>query len=238
VNIGFITALPAEARCLAHKTISPNLPVRLNNYITLIICGIGPVSAMHAAELMLFHKVDGLISWGTAGALIDDIRSGDLILPDSIQTERGDKGKVDAVLHNRIRQKIGSTFTSVHTGVLAETRTILETPEQKTALHRKTGAIAADMESGAIMKVARENNLPFVAVRSVVDEAREGIPAEFSRHTDIFGTPDITGLMTEFLCKPELVIYSYRLFIAMRAALSTLRKIAANLDESVLQPVS
>jgi adenosylhomocysteine nucleosidase len=237
VNIGLIAALPAEVRCLTHQPIRPNLPLRINNYITVMVCGIGPFAAGKAAEIMLFQKIDGLISWGIAGALTEELHSGDVVLPEYIHTETGDKYKTDTVWHCNLKKKLESTIIALHTGMLAETGSVLETREQKADLHKHTGAIVADMESAAIMRVAHKNNLPFVAVRSVIDEAHDVIPAELTRHIDIFGTLDISGLITEFFYRPRLVIDGYSLFRAMKSARVTLGKIAAEIDESVLPAV-
>lgn len=200
-----------------------------------MVCGIGSVAAGKAAEILLFENIDCLISWGTAGALIDEVHTGDLILPEYIHAESGEINKTDSVCHCNLKNKLGSGIATVHTGTLAETRSVLENPEQKTDLHRKTGAIVADMESAAIMRVAQNNNLPFIAVRTVVDESHAVIPAELIKHIDIFGTPDIPGLITEFFYRPRLIRNSYSLFRAMNTALETLGKIAAEIDESILR---
>lgn len=235
VNIGLIAALPVEVRCLTHRLVPPNLPININNNITVMVCGIGPVAAGKAAGAMLFQKIDCLISWGTAGALTDKVHTGDLILPEYIHTGSGETNRTDSVCHCNLKEKLSSGIATVHTGTLAETRTVLENPEQKKELHRKTGALAADMESAAIMQVAKDNNLPFIAVRTVVDELHTVIPPELTRHIDIFGRPDITGLITEFFYRPSLISNIYSLSRAMNIALDTLGKIAAEIDESILQ---
>lgn len=235
VNIGLIAALPAEVRCLTQQLVPPNLPVNINKNITVMVCGIGQAAAGKAAGTLLFQNIDCLISWGTAAALIDEVHTGDLILPEFIHTWSGDINKTDPVCHCNLKKKFGSGVATVHTGTLAETRSVLENPEQKTELHRKTGALAADMESAAIMRVAHDNKLPFVAVRTVVDEAHDVIPAELIKHIDIFGTPDIPGLITEFFYRPRLIRNCYSLSRAMNTALDTLGKIAAEIDESILR---
>ena len=235
VNIGLIAALPAEVRCLTQRLVTPNLPVNINKNITVMVCGIGPAAAGKAAGTLLFQNIDCLISWGTAAALIDEVHTGDLILPEFIHTEAGETNQTDPVCHCNLMEKLSTGIATVHSGTLAETRTVLENPEQKTELHRRTGAIAADMESAAIMQVAKDNNLPFIAVRTVVDESHAVIPAELIRHVDIFGTPNITGLITEFFYRPHLISNIYSLSRAMNTALDTLGKIAAEIDESILR---
>lgn len=202
-----------------------------------MVCGIGPNAAAKAAGLMLFQKIDCLISWGTAAALNEDVFMGDLIIPEYIHSESGDLYKTDPVSSCNLKKKIDSGQVKMHTGLLAETGVVLENTAQKAELARKTGAIAADMESAAIMRVAQNNSLPCIAVRTVVDESDNAVPAELARHIDIFGDPDIAGMITEFLLRPRLIRNSYSLFRGMKIALKTLDKIAAEIDGSIMQAV-
>lgn len=202
-----------------------------------MVCGIGPSAAGKAAGLMLFQKIDCLISWGTAAALTEDVFMGDLIIPEYIHAESGDIYQTDDVCSCNLKKKINSGLVKMHTGLLAETGVVLENPAQKAELVRKTGAIAADMESAAIMQVAQKNSLPCIAVRTVVDESDNAVPAELTRHIDIFGEPDIPGIITEFLLRPRLIRNTYSLFRGMKIALKTLDMIAAEIDGSIMQAV-
>ena len=49
-------------------------------------------------------------------------------------------------------------------------------PAEKARLFRDTGAVAVDMESEAIAKVARAAKARFAAVRAIVDPAERGLP--------------------------------------------------------------
>jgi adenosylhomocysteine nucleosidase len=52
--------------------------------------------------------------------------------------------------------------------------------EEKRALAAETGAIAVDMESAALAKVARDAAVPFAVVRAVSDRRDEDLPLDFN----------------------------------------------------------
>lgn len=64
--VGFVTALPAEARTLVRQRVRFDELVELPGGHRLIVSGAGPTHAENAAARLLEHKVDALISWGCA----------------------------------------------------------------------------------------------------------------------------------------------------------------------------
>ena len=106
-------------------------------------CGIGPAAAGKAAGLLLFRNIDCLISWGTAGALTGDVHTGDLIIPEYIHAESGDLFKTDSVCSCNLMKKLDTGIGKIHTGILAETGSVLENSTQKSNLSGKTGAMCA-----------------------------------------------------------------------------------------------
>ncbi|MCK5668308.1 MAG: phosphorylase, partial [Gammaproteobacteria bacterium] len=82
--IGIISALTSEGRCLMGKPVPVNEPVQINEHAIAIVCGMGEDNAGIAAQMLLEKNVTAFVSWGTAGALTENIHSGDLILADSV----------------------------------------------------------------------------------------------------------------------------------------------------------
>ncbi|MBI4006664.1 MAG: hypothetical protein HY356_08340, partial [Gammaproteobacteria bacterium] len=74
---------------MTNQVIGLNTPVRINHQLVCLICGIGAERAYQAAQSLLALDIKALISWGTAGALIDELRSGDLFIPDKIYSASG-----------------------------------------------------------------------------------------------------------------------------------------------------
>lgn len=51
---------------------------------------------------------------------------------------------------------------------------------QKQILGKRTGAVAVDMESGAIGQVAQQHGIPFLIVRAISDGVNEDLPVDFN----------------------------------------------------------
>ena len=69
-----------------------------------------------------------------------------------------------------------ATSVVVHTGCLAESKSIVSSSKDKKQLQSITGAVALDMESIAIAKVARQHTLPFLAIRAIADPVNMDLP--------------------------------------------------------------
>ena len=137
----------------------------------LVLTGIGRKNAGRAAEAAMAGppgRPDLAISAGFAAALAEEALPGDLVL---------DAGRSDPSLLETfagISRRLG---IPAHRGsVLSADRVLLRAEEKKSA-RSETGAIAAEMEGGAISEVCRNRGVPFCAVRTVSDSRDQDIPA-------------------------------------------------------------
>jgi adenosylhomocysteine nucleosidase len=225
-SIGIISALSSEGRCLTGNTIPVNKPVRINQYTVAMICGMGEDNARFAAQTLLKLNVSTLVSWGTAGALTENIQSGDLILADSIVTNDEDRYSFDAEWNKYIINELSNTSLKIHHGMIAHTGQVLTTAEDKKRLHGDTNALSVDMESLAIARIANEEKLPCVSIRAIVDEASQCIPGAILKHTDTFGRPALFPLCSSLIRNPGLITDLIKLGSAMRAATTSLNTVA------------
>ena len=226
LNVGLITALPAEARCLTNQIIGLNTPVQINHQLVCLICGMGTERAYQAAQCLLKLNIKALVSWGTAGALIKELRSGDFVIPDIIYSVHGDTYLPDSEWRRRIAQHLRRIPITIHSGPLAETANFLTSNQQKSDLHAKTGASATDMETAAIIKIANDAGLPCIAIRSIVDEIDMVLPEEILKHINAYGKPDLLNLLVQILKTPRQIALLYQLSHAMKAAINTLTTVA------------
>jgi len=78
---------------------------------------------------------------------------------------------------------------------LAETGTVLASPEAKLRLGRETGAVAADMESAAVASVAKDLGIPWIVVRAIADPAGDALPNAVLENVDEEGTIDPSAVL-------------------------------------------
>lgn len=148
--------------------------------IWLSVAGIGPERATEAAQRLVGEGVACLVSWGTCAGLVEGLKSGTLMLPQAVVSSDGSHFET-------LRLERFSRLSSARREPLAEAKHVLETTQAKRTLAERTGAVAADMESGAVARVAREAGLPFLVVRAVIDPVEQALPKAVLRLTDAFG---------------------------------------------------
>lgn len=176
-----VFALFYEIRPLAHKLgvpflkgMKPQIILDEKN-IALVRAGIGKERAKDATEKIIneFHP-EVVISAGFCGALIEDLKIGDVIISDL------NDGKI---------------FCSDCT---------LFTYDEKAAVHREHKAIVVDMESESVASVARRYGITFIAIKAVSDGLRDDIakpPFELPSFLKLFRLKGAVNVASERLSK-------------------------------------
>jgi adenosylhomocysteine nucleosidase len=146
--------------------------------IVVVHGGIGQRNAASATELLIAgHRPRWVISAGFAGGLRDDVKVGDIVMPDFVVAEDGRRLAVD--LHITSEQ-ISST-PGLHVGPLVTVDRPALKPTVKRELGVTHGAIAVDMETMAVAEICRRHEQRFLAVRVVTDTADQELPADVGR---------------------------------------------------------
>jgi adenosylhomocysteine nucleosidase len=96
----------------------------------------------------------------------------------------------------------------------------------KAAAFRETGAAAVDMESLAVAQVAGSHELPFIAVRVIVDTAADILPRAVIAATRSAGHLQIARLIASLALAPGDLAALIRLLPRYRAASRSLRAVA------------
>jgi adenosylhomocysteine nucleosidase len=112
------------------------------------------------------------------------------------------------------------------TGPLVESSSVLRSMPEKSALFEKSGALAVDMESAAIARVAAAARLPFLAIRAISDSATSAIPRPLLNATDAFGRVDPFRLLISLARRPYLLPNLIHVGLSFRRAQNTLKKVA------------
>ncbi|MEM9059070.1 MAG: hypothetical protein AAGD13_01290 [Pseudomonadota bacterium] len=173
MQLGVICGMEAEARALGSLRGDPRVSVGIS--------AARPDRATEMAEEMAGSGVAALVSWGIAGGLDPALPSGSLIVPDTVIDSDG------AHLPLAGLRPLDRTRESA----IAGSDRIVTTPEDKSVLHRATGAVAVDMESHRIARVAQAAGIPCLAIRAVSDTAARSLPPGTASALDARGRPRV-----------------------------------------------
>jgi adenosylhomocysteine nucleosidase len=127
---------------------------------TIIAGGMGATAAERAARSLT--DATALISTGYAGGLAAPAARGVIV----VDTD----SSLFAAQPPAIR------------GRIADSQTMVATPEARARLAAATGAVAVDMESAAIARVAKERGIPFAAIRVITDGPEDTMVIDWDRY--------------------------------------------------------
>lgn len=248
VIIGIVVALPEELATLA--TVFPGAGKikkgdgQFVSERTLIAhSGVGPDNARLAAQWLGDSGADCLVSWGCAAGLDRSLKPGDLVVSDTVVS-----GAATADFDGMLAPmpwcgavvKTLSAHLPIRCGAIVESKKIVASSLDKSALHLKTGAIALDMESGAVAKEARARGLPFLAIRAIADPAAMALPLAVSNALDERGRVAKLRLLKDLASAPGQLPDLIKLGLYFKAATKTLRQAAAHITlfPGIAQPVN
>lgn len=203
--LALLVALPEEARGILKAGNWQRVPASasLATYrgcvdgveAIVAVSGVGRARAEATArEVIEEHRPDAVVSLGFAGGLAEGDAAGDLVVAErlmSVEVAHGETGTPhvsdslasDQELVQQALEVLASQGLSHGSGSCLTASKIVSEPHEKVALGRLTQAIAVEQESFWIGHVCRERNVPFLAVRAIVDTAERQLPgfvAEFA----------------------------------------------------------
>ncbi|NJO55020.1 MAG: purine phosphorylase [Rhodospirillales bacterium] len=225
MRIGVVVGLRSEAACLSDPSIDDR---------RIVCCsGARPAEAARLAERLIDEGCDGLVSFGMAGGLDPVLAPGALIVADSVLGADGTALSTDTGWRQRLLARIRSNHLFSNrdhpepvTGrVLAAVEPILS-PRIKDYCHKTTQAIAVDMESGEVGRIAQAANRPFLVVRAVADASTRSVPAWVIRTVTADGTTSLPAFLRGLARHPADVRLLYSLARDSRAALRSLSGVA------------
>jgi adenosylhomocysteine nucleosidase len=169
---GVVTALEFEARSLRDS----------GDGALIRISGIGAERAANAARTLVAAGARALLSWGVAGALDPALSCGTAVLAAEVLHQE----KRFASHHTWRERVLGALEGHVRsaTGALLSSDVAVASTAEKARLFLTSGAIAVDMESAAVAAVAADHDLPFLALRVILDGAHDRLPAGIMRAFD------------------------------------------------------
>jgi adenosylhomocysteine nucleosidase len=151
--------------------------------VLVVVTGVGKNKSIKAAKRYSKYPVSQAISAGFGGGLDPRMEAGDVVIYSQILCADGQLRGTDSagiIRSNSDLYKIASQLTKnsgyqVLKGDGVAVREVCATPHAKLKLGEEYEASITDMESYWIGRAAWENEVPFLAVRSVFDTVRDDV---------------------------------------------------------------
>ncbi|WP_337691222.1 phosphorylase family protein [Mycetohabitans sp. B46] len=163
------------------------------------------------------RSCSALVSFGTAGALVESLRPGALLVARSVlAVDLPLPHPASAAMRNDATPVSGERYASderwshallerLNGAVYADLAGV-EMPVSQAAdkqqLQHAYGAWAADMESHIVARIAYERGLPFVCVRAIVDPAERSVPPAAAAALNDDGSTNLGAVLRSVLAHP------------------------------------
>jgi adenosylhomocysteine nucleosidase len=193
----------------------------------LALSGIGRTAAATAAQALVDAGVSALMTFGMAGGLDPALKPGSVVIPGEVFFTDGARYPACRVWREQVAAAV-SALRAVSEGNLLTSTHAIETPADKAAAFRSTGAAAVDMESAAVAEIAAKHNLPFIAVRVIVDTAVDMLPRAVVA-ASLAGRVQFARLIGGLILAPREIASLIRLAQRYRIAMRSLHAIGAHL---------
>jgi adenosylhomocysteine nucleosidase len=156
-----------------------------------------------------------IISLGIAAGLMPGKIAGTCLIGNEV-VHRGVRYSGDAAWASRLKAAIGEAEFATIAGVDRP----LRNPAEKHALQAATGAIAADMESHIVARLATQYRLPFAIIRVIADRAETEVPPAALAGMGKDGRVDVKAVLASLAREPSQIP------AIMRVAVDTSRAFA------------
>ena len=218
---GVITGLAQEADCLDVFPFGERPPVG--------IAAARPANAAALAGEMISSGSKALLSFGMAGGLSADLKAGAVIVASSVIAPDGTVFETSVSWLEKVRAVIGEDATIA---AIAGSDAVVASPEAKRALAEDTGAIAVDLESHAVARVAAAVGVAVLIIRAVADPVDRAIPAWVLGKISDAGRPRTGAILAGLALRPWDLAALVGLKGDSDRALASLRRVAGRLGPS------
>ncbi|MFT8737071.1 MAG: phosphorylase [Zymomonas mobilis] len=148
-------------------------------------------------RIMQGNTISGLVSFGLAGALDPDLKVGDWVVGTHLT------GSFEADCNSEWQASLEKAFPNLKKGIFYSDGSLVSDIGQKKQIQEKEKAIAVDMESHIVARIAEEYHCPFIILRVISDQADHMLPPAFSVAMQPDGSIAIPALLKSLLCRPS-----------------------------------
>lgn len=183
-----------QAFCLEQVTTIAGVPCAVGSRgsarVFLFQSGIGPRHAQEVSQAVLADDSwNVVVSSGFAGALVS-CAIGTIMVGQDVVMDNGPEHRLDScdpqsiVCDETFREFAFYVASSLdgasQSGTIVTLPRIIGEASEKKAIATRTQAIAIDMESAALGRVARQKDIPFIVIRTISDLVEEDLPINFN----------------------------------------------------------
>lgn len=235
-TLGIVVAMKSEARALIgrqfcrydNKNKICHLHLKDDSFLLVAHAGVGAENALRAALHLVSIGVDALASVGLAGGLNSEMEAGHIVIATNILQTDGKRTQGSWNVH---AAGIAPAWDCLRAeGIPVSCGTILTSPEavlnsdRKKWLFRQTRAIAVDMESAAVARIALEKDISFFGMRAICDPVNVTLPVEIYMCLNKDGTINFRSLFSNMVTRPSILKDLLRMGKNYSIAKSALKK--------------
>ena len=182
--------------------------------VVTAVCGVGKVFAALCAQTMILRYAPArLINTGVAGSLSPDLTIGQIAIARDVVQHDMDTSPIgdpvgllsginivhipaDAALCDALGAAATACELNVQSGTIATGDQFISTTEQKNRIRDNFGAIACEMEGGAIGHVCYVNQIPFAVLRAISDGGDEAAQMDYPTFARMAAANSVRVLVT------------------------------------------
>jgi hopanoid-associated phosphorylase len=189
----------------------------------LVVCRDSRRDLANIIERAVRQGYRGVISFGVAGGLAANLRTGDWVVASAVLDSHVPHVTDAAWSSSLVATIPGATYAPI-LGVDAP----VAEPAMKRELHKTTGACAVDMESHVMGRLAAAHGLAFAAARVIIDPAERALPSAALLGMRPDGGANTWAVLRDVVAQPSQLLSLVRVAVdafAARAELLRVRRL-------------
>ncbi|HJU19772.1 MAG TPA: hypothetical protein VJ770_25235 [Stellaceae bacterium] len=198
-----------------------------------VVVGAGDRERTASLVALAVERANCLVSFGIAGALAPHLRPGDVVVSAEViafdRRWRGEEGFCRRI--GELARELGAAE-----GAVLGAQTILPGEAEKRRAWQETGALAVDLESDVVARIATRAGIPFVVVRAIADAVYRELPPAALIPLSEEGRPRLANVFASVLRRPQQISPLIALARETRRALAALAEPARALHGLVAGP--
>ena len=168
-----------------------------------------------------------LLSFGLAGGLDPSLSSGTLVIANSVLDPLAQNFPTDQSWYSAVGKDLTDAGIEYVSGAGVGVDEAVLGPEAKKDLFDNTQALFVDMESHAVMQVAKARGVPCLVIRVIADSATDILPDVAMSAIGPDGDVRYGSLAKRLLSQPSDIFKLISLWRVSRPAFSTLSRVAS-----------